>query len=196
MSAFALPIIRYVHGAQYLIPSNVDGLPDTLRVAAEPGNFLWFDMKTWVMYPFTDAFNDTMGRTWFFNYAGKTALFGEFHLAQGPLGYWLASIICVSALVLIALALRGLLRMQRSDLPWALALALFVLALAEMRFMHPFACSNDARYVLPAIIPFMIFVGRGLEEPFASKTLQRTTWLAVFAFPLASFALFISMVPI
>jgi len=188
------PISRFVAGtSKYLFVANAGGLDSTIRVDANPGNFLWFDLKSWMTFPYTSPWDDLAGRVWFLNYFGKTSLFGEFHLLGTPVGLWLASLISICALVLLVLALRACLRVIRSDLPWLLYIGLSLVALALMRYSYPFSCSNDARYILPIILPFSYLVGRGLSYPIESKVLRALAWSGVAMFPIASAALFIAM---
>lgn len=188
------PILRYVNGeSQNLLVANAAGNGPEIIVKAEPGNFLWFDARSWIMHPYTNPWDDEKGRAWFLNYAGKTGLFGEFQMLQTPAGMWLASGVSLAALLLVFLVLRAMFQLRAKDSPWLLALVLSVLALAAMRLLYPLSCSNDARYILPAILPVTILAAKGFNLPVQNQILRGLMLGGVALFPLCSAALILAL---
>ena len=45
----------------------------------------------------------------------------------------------------------------------------FVLALAFLRYQHPYSCSNDFRYIAPVLLSVIPFMSMGVTVPGASK---------------------------
>ncbi|MBP9759165.1 glycosyltransferase family 39 protein, partial [Candidatus Dojkabacteria bacterium] len=64
---------------------NQDGLPEVLKIGASFHNFAYFDVVTFFKSPFIDAWNDTGGRQYFWNYLLKSSLFGEFSFNAVPI---------------------------------------------------------------------------------------------------------------
>src|SRR5690606_25210479 len=57
---------------------NIDGLSHANIVGNTASNYFWFDAKFFITEPFTDPYDDRLCRQFFWNYLGKTGLFGEF----------------------------------------------------------------------------------------------------------------------
>lgn len=188
------PIARYLNGeSKNFLVANAAGNGPEIIVKAEPGNFLWFDARSWFMHPYTNPWEDEMGRAWFWNYTGKTGLFGEFQILGTPAGMWLAAGVSLAALFLVLLVLRAVLQFKVKDFPWLFAPVLSILALASMRLLYPLSCSNDARYILPAILPVTILAARGFDPPVRNQVLRGLLLAGVALFPLCSAGLILAL---
>ncbi len=116
-----------------------------------------------MLNPFTSPWDESLGREFFWNYALKTSLFGEFRIFRFPLGETLGAAIGTSLLVLVVCAFRGFWKskMDRVQVLLLLQIAMFLAALMYLRITVPFACSNDFRYILPVLASFIPFVCLG-----------------------------------
>jgi hypothetical protein len=140
----------------HLLYSNANQNPPGLTVGNHAKNYLWFDVPGFLRHPFTSAWDDALGRQWFWNYLLKTSLFGEFDYARP----WLLDIgiaITVLLLALLAQLLVGALLVRRSqwldEAPLVAAGFLWLASIATLRIMAPLSCSNDFRYILPLVVP-------------------------------------------
>lgn len=163
---------------------NASGLHSGLRVGNEPANYLFFDIKDFVIHPYASPWEDAGGRQYFLNYLFKTSLFGEFKILTNQAGLWIASFISLSFIGLLIFSLRGWWKSKFSKthlLLIAQAIA-FVAALLFLRLKHPYSCSNDFRYILPILLSFIPFVANGVFAAEASKKWKVTGSLTVLVF--------------
>ncbi len=154
--------VRLWSGASLV--GNSSGLHSGLAVPNSFGNYVYFDLKNYMLNPFASPWNESQGREFFWNYALKTSLFGEFRIFKFPLGETLGAVMGTSLLVFIVCAFRGFWksRMDRIKVLLFLQIAMFFAALMYLRITMPFACSNDFRYILPALASFIPFVCLGV----------------------------------
>ncbi|MBN1695901.1 MAG: hypothetical protein JW881_00185 [Spirochaetales bacterium] len=143
---------------------NTMGWGDYIGINAN--NFLYFDAKTFLNEPFTDLADDRGGRQYFFNYLFKTSLFGEFSANTGFLKNC-ATIMSFLLLVILLIMAAGIvtsrLRDAKARLPILLNLILFILASAVYRLLSPIPCSNDFRYIFPAVISLPVLVSGAIS---------------------------------
>ena len=173
---------------------NASGLHGGLRVGKDLGNFLAFDLRQFLTEPYTSPWNDEMGRQYFWNYTGKTALFGQFRILENEFGLAMASLVSVSFLGLVVYAIRGLWNVKWNK-SLALMLAqgiLFVFALMALRYKVPFACSNDFRYIVPSLLSFISFAVMGIRVPEASFKWKCLGYSIEFVFVASSVALVVA----
>lgn len=171
------------------ISGNVDGLK-WVDVENGPLNYLIFDLKTFLLQPYTSPFDDAMGRQYFWNYLLKTSLFGEFSLLNTAFGRFLATALSVLLLGLNFFAFRGLFytRWNRKTVLFALHGALFLAAAILFRIKYPFSCSNDFRYIVPVLLSVAPFVACGIGTE-KIKVIRIFGYLSVCAFSLFSILL-------
>lgn len=150
--------------------ANANGLPDILRVPLHPGNFLLLpaDLKIFLTTPWLDSFDDASGRANFWIYLMRSALSGEFSFI-GQQARLIALLWGALLLGLILLPLRALGRCTRPqlwrDAPLLASGLLWLASLLALRIRIPYACSNDFRYILPVLVPFMVWAARsGMVE--------------------------------
>ena len=141
---------------------NTDGLDARLHVPADIKAFIPLDIPTFLTTPWTSAWDDAAGRLNFWNYLLRNSLSGEFSFngqAQRIIALgWGAMLLLLCALTLWQLAhtLRtGSMAYRQRPL---LLLAFFWLAsLISLRIQAPFSCSNDFRYIVPILLPAVVF---------------------------------------
>ena len=121
-----------------------------------------------IAHPFENAWDDELVRQYFWNYMMKTSLFGEFVLLRKGAGVVFAEAVNVSFLVLLVYGIRGFWKknVSRRSLLFTAQFLAFVLALAFLRFKHPFSCSNDFRYIAPVLLSVVPFMAMGVTCSF------------------------------
>jgi hypothetical protein len=148
-----------------LLVGNSSRLNGDLTVGNGAANYLWFDTKIFVTQAFTSPWDDAKGRPFFWNYAAKTSLFGEFSFDRAVLSN-LAVIISVLLLFLAICLAFGISLSGREDcardLPAFVLVGTLFLSLAALRMCIPKACSNDFRYILPVLTPLIYFYVRNV----------------------------------
>jgi len=171
---------------------NTGGLPNELRVKNEPGNYLYFSVEKFLTEPYMNPFDDRSGRQYFWNYSLKTSLFGEHRVWDSPIGRVFASLISLFALVLIILSLWGILHLNIKEFPLLLFLAALFAALMFARIQYPYACTNNFRYILPAILPMVYFSLKGVQI-LTHKRLQILGYVSIILFAALSFAFIVGL---
>jgi hypothetical protein len=134
---------------------NIDGLSKANLVGNTASNFLWLDAKTFVTEPFTDPYDDRMGRQFFWNYLGKTGLFGEFKYS----GLMCINTAVLSSLVLILMLIYigfGIYTMAKDDFKRQAAVLLsgFFLWAGVTYMRMTFPANIDFRYIVPILLTF------------------------------------------
>lgn len=134
---------------------DIDGLSKANLVGNTAANYLWLDVKTFVTEPFTDPYDDRMGRQFFWNYLGKTGLFGEFKYNR---------LLCINMAVLISLLeilmliyiVVGVYHMTKNDFKRQAVILLSGFFLwAGITYMRmTFPANIDFRYIVPIILTF------------------------------------------
>ena len=185
VASVVIAFIRLRHGD---IVGNADGIDNTVLVRNNPGHFLFFDVRSFLLNPYTDPWHDNLGRQYFWSYLAKTSLFGEFRLLQTNMGHWLASLISFSFLVLLGLGLRGfwLSRWTKVKVLLTAQAFMFFAAMIVMRLKYPFACSNDFRYIVPVLLSCLPWVGEGIGGEGASTRLKVLGLIFVAVFVVCS----------
>jgi hypothetical protein len=150
-------------GKKLSLVGNSSGLNSGLNVKNEPGNYMYFDLENFLTEPYTSPWNDKQGRQYFWNYAFKTSLFGEFRVWDSKAGKVLASLISLLTLISIALALWGLIHLNLKEFPLFLFLLALFAALMYARIQYPYSCSNDFRYIIPVLLPLSYFSIKGIQ---------------------------------
>jgi len=172
---------------------NASGLHSGLRVGNEAFNYIYFDLQSFVIHPFTSAWNNDWGRQYFWNYAFKSALFGEFNMVDTESGRTAATFVSVTFLGLLAYGTRGFWKTKLKSIHWILLLQTiaFFGALMFLRIKHPYACSNDFRYIAPAILGLILFMALGIQVEDASTKWKVLGYALVFGFVLSTVVLYI-----
>lgn len=134
---------------------NISGLSQANIVGNTAANYFWFDAKIFITEPFTDPYDDRMGRQFFWNYLGKTGLFGEFKY-PGTLSVNTAVICSFFAFLMFIYMLAGLYRMRKEDLNYMAPILLsgFFLWAGVTYMRMTFPANIDFRYIVPILITF------------------------------------------
>lgn len=177
------------------VVGNVGGIDDTVLVKNNPGNFLFFDIRSFLVNPYIDPWHDELGRQFFWNYLAKTSLFGEFNLLGTVPGVWLASFISAAFLVLLGFGLYGFVKSEwnKNKILLTAQTVFFFVAMIALRLKYPFSCSNDFRYIVPVLLSCLPWVGEGIGGNWTSMKLQIGGLCAVAVFVVCCSILLMSL---
>ncbi|SMC08561.1 hypothetical protein [Nitratiruptor tergarcus] len=182
--------------SDWLVSNVVNTLNKKLYVANTLGNYFYFDMKKYLLFPYIDAWHDLYGRQYFWNYFLKSALFAEFFF-NDAYHQNIAYILSFLSLILYVSILIGVFTIYKEELqeaaPFLLFFILYILILLAYRIKIPVACNTDFRYVYPLLIPMVYFYAKLYEKlrstPFI--LLQYSVVLEAILFSFLSFLFFI-----
>ncbi|MEJ2418430.1 MAG: hypothetical protein P8Y45_16165, partial [Exilibacterium sp.] len=134
--------------------------------------FIPLDIPTFLTSPWVSAWEDKTGRDNFWNYTLRSSISGEFQFS-GQAQTWLAYVIGVILLMLVLTGMLYLAFRVKEALtgsfwkvfyspyfPMFLLGFFWMASLLVLRYKYPYSCSNDFRYVLPVILPFVICCAR------------------------------------
>ncbi|MEN0036787.1 MAG: hypothetical protein AAGC78_06950 [Cellvibrio sp.] len=134
---------------------NIDGLSQANLVGNTATNYFWFDVKIFITEPFTDPYDDRMGRQFFWNYLGKTGLFGEF---KYPSLMSINTAVSTSflAVLMFIYMICGLYYMAREDFKRMTPILLsgFFLWAGVTYMRMTFPANIDFRYIVPILVTF------------------------------------------
>lgn len=184
-------VVQKVMGSDLV--GNADSLNSSMRVQNEAFNYLYFDLRSFLEYPWTSCWKGSMGRDFFWNFVLKTSLFGEWDMLPTANGRFCASMMSALLLGLIVYGVRGFWKTRLGLVQWILLLQgiAFFGALVALRLKYPFACSNDFRYILPVLLSIVPFVARGVTLKESSTMWKIGGYAIIFAFIVSSAALYI-----
>ncbi len=180
-------IIEVFEGKKFELVGNTSGLNGNLRVNNTAGNYLYFDIRDYLLNPYTSPWTDEGGRQYYWNYALKTSLFGELRPLNSPIGYTMATFLSIFALLIFALALWGIIHAKFKDFPPLFFMVFLFAAHIYLRIMNPFSCANDFRYIFPALFPLVYFATRGVQI-LENQRLKKFSYISMLAFAALSFA--------
>lgn len=146
------------------------------------------NLSMYFSYPYWSVFSDATGRQYFMNSMLKSSMFGEFIWG----GFWIAVLMNKLLIALIAYIFEGYLlhrKTLRRNRNWWICLVTLgvpIAALMANRIAHPFGCSEDFRYIYPAIASFCGLFGLVTEQHIKQ---WRPFRVALGVFLCASFAL-------
>lgn len=164
LASLGVRIYYFLKGdsANWMI-SNVGNLHSGLRVPADIKAFIPLDIPTFLTQPYLSAWSDETGRGNFWIYLLRSSLTGEFSFTEPwltKIAYFLGAVLMLLFLSLIC----GLPRLYRTGLralyrhlPLLLLGLLWLLSLVVLRIQVPFSSSNDFRYILPILLPVVLF---------------------------------------
>lgn len=167
---------------------NEGSLNAALRVPVELKSFIPLDIPTFLTFPWANAWDDASGRANFWNYLLRSALSGEFSFA----GTWSHLMAWLMGAALLALCVLMLKRVPEAfaasplaryrQLPMYGLLVLWLASLFALRIKTPYSCSNDFRYILPVLLPFLVMA---VQSGTAARILLGLISLASFSFFMA-----------
>ena len=184
-------VIQRLQGGELV--GNASALNSFMRVPNFAFNYLYFDLRNFLEYPFTSGWDSAMGRDFFWNYALKSSMFGEWSMLPTTNGRFWATMMSVFLLGLIVYAIRGFWKTRLNLVHWLLLLQgiAFIASLMALRIKYPFACSNDFRYILPILLSFAPFVAMGVTLKESSTSWKVCGYITVVAFVVSSAVLYI-----
>jgi len=184
-------VIQRLQGGELV--GNASALNSSMRVPNFAFNYLYFDLRNFLEYPFTSGWDSAMGRDFFWNYALKSSMFGEWSMLPTTNGRFWATMMSVFLLGLIVYAIRGFWKTRLNLVHWLLLLQgiAFIASLMALRIKYPFACSNDFRYILPILLSFAPFVAIGVTLKESSTSWKVCGYITVAAFVVSSAVLYI-----
>jgi len=153
-----------------LLVCNIGGLDDNLRAHDELMTFIPLDVPTFLASPWMSSRDDATGRRNVWNYLLRSSLSGEFSF-EGSLHVAIALLWGVLLLGLIILLLLRTYRHRPSlaslwrDAPWVLLSLAWIGSLLSLRALSPIPCQADFRYIVPALVPFVLACTRGGRLP-------------------------------
>ncbi|MDR3000300.1 MAG: glycosyltransferase family 39 protein [Fibromonadaceae bacterium] len=174
--------VNIFEGKKAVLMESTSSLNSNLKVNNTVGNYLYFDLQDYLLVPYASAWNDKGGRQYFWNYALKTSLFGEFKFWSSPVGHIFAASLSALALFIFLLALWGIIHVKFKEIPPLLFAVFLFAALIYLRISYPYSCSNDFRYIFPTLLPIAYFSVRGIQviQNLRLKVLSYTA-LLIFA---------------
>lgn len=158
--SFVVRIYYYLNGSiPHWLIANSGGLNGALKVSYDVPAFIPLDIPKFISSPWMSAWDDATGRNNFWNYLLRSSFTGEFQF-DGVVQTSIAVIWGVLLLLLIFLLIKFALDAQfkKAIHAWPLLLTagFWILSLIILRIEMPYSCSNDFRYVLPVLVPFVI----------------------------------------
>lgn len=188
---FVTFVVHRARGSELV--ANANALNSAMRVPNFAFNYLYFDLRNFLEYPFTSGWDSAMGRDFFWNFMLKSSMFGEWSMLPTANGRFWATMMSVFLLGLIVYAIRGFWKTRLGLVHWILLLqgVAFIAALMALRIKYPFACSNDFRYILPILLSFAPFVAMGVTLKDSSTSWKVCGYITVAAFIVSSAVLYI-----
>jgi len=161
----------WLHGkvASWLV-CNLGGVDADLQVPLELRNYVPMDIAVFLSNPWMSSRDDATGRRNVWNYLLRSSLSGEFPF-DGALQRAIAIVWGVALLWLVLLVLLRLYRTRPSvgawwrEAPWAVLGLSWLGSIVSARVVYAFCCQADFRYVLPALVPFLVVCARGGRLP-------------------------------
>jgi hypothetical protein len=151
------PNFSLAHG---FVP-NTGALNPGMRAETSLNTFLVFDPFLFMNVLHNNPYNQD-GKKYFWNYLFKTSLFGEYWIPgirHDNMAWWLN----FNFILILGMVIYGLVRYVEVDwwnkVPVYGLVILYFASMIYFRLKVPFACANEFRYILPALIPIGMIVG-------------------------------------
>ena len=159
----------YYHTQNTDVPflvANSNKIDTKFSITNSWDRFLLLDLQTYIARPFWNILTDKDGRQYFWNSLLKSSLFGEFDWNQGMIAKIL-SILLLGLIIYIGSSLIFCWQDFKRQREWWFFMAVLfvpIAALITFRLLYPFACSQDFRYIYPALIGFCGMFGLTIER--------------------------------
>ena len=156
----------YINDKMPEIVGNIEKLSSALKVENNIKNLMYFDIKTYLSEPFWSVWDNKHGRQYFWNSMLKSSLFGEFQFRSSTT----AQIISLLLLwIIIYQIFNTLINWKHYFISrewWICILLLFIpiSALIYTKWRFPYSCTQDFRYIYPALIAFCGLIGITIER--------------------------------
>lgn len=148
-----------------------DQIGRELLVGNKPINYIFFDIRSFFVYPFASVWEDRMGRQYVINQFLKTSLYGEFYFDKQFLQRIVQAQSILLFLMIVIAGYSILFVKDKSKYFFILnALSLTTIFLIyRMRF--PAANNTDFRYIYPIIIPLVYFIASAINGDWRKRNL-------------------------
>jgi hypothetical protein len=186
-------VVDIFEGKKTALIKPIFGLNGAMKVENSLGSFIYFDLQDYLRFPYTSAWVDEGGRQYFWNYVVKSSLYlyREIKLHNYPVGDFIATMLCIFALLTFIFALWGIIHLKTRDIPAMLFTVFLFAALIYYRIVNPYSASVEFRYVFPVLFPISYFSVHGLQILQDSR-LRMLGIIALLLFAILSF-LFIAI---
>lgn len=157
------------HRDQPYLVANAEHLASiagTLRIVNNWDSYLTFSLKDYLYPPFFSVWSDRGGRYFFWDSIMKSSMYGEFAYPNSWIAYDLNCLLLGFVFYILASMVMNARRLHGQPQWLILVLTLFVpiSGLAANRILNPLACSQDFRYVYPAIAAFCGLMGFAIQQ--------------------------------
>jgi hypothetical protein len=158
-------VIDVFQGNKTGLIKPVFGLNGAMKIENSFGSFVYFDLRDYLLLPYTSAWKDEGGRQYFWNYVMKSSLYLSSHvkLLESPAGRTFLSILCTLTLLVFVFALWGIIHLKTRDIPAILFTVFLFAALIYHRIVNPYACNMEFRYIFPVLFPISYFSVYGVQ---------------------------------
>ncbi len=168
-----------------------------LRITNTLDHYVSFDFNEYIAPPYFNVWWDKGGRHYFWITAIKSSMYGEFSFPNGWIAVYL-NIIILAIIAYIATTIAMGYRHLPREAEWLIFLITLIIPLAGLaanRILHPIACSQDFRYVYPAIASFCGLIGFAIQQNLAQNRMlmAATGIVAAGIFALFSLLFFLKM---
>ena len=171
--------------------SNMNATNGQLRVNNAVGNYLYFDLKDYLLVPHTSAWVDEGGRQYFWNYLIKSSLSLYKEWKIWKVGDSLYTMLCILALLIFVFALWGIINTKFIELPAMLFTVFLISALIYCRVRYPLSAVNEIRYIFPVIFLVSYFSTRGVQI-LENSRLRILAYTSMLLFAVLSFLFILS----
>jgi len=170
-----------------LVVGNANGLGNGFDVGVGLSNYLVLNPVDFVQIPFTSSLEEGKGREFFWFYLLKSSMFGEFSY-NAPASILLAKVLSFLLLLLQLLIITGFFfAFNRKNLiPVTLDICVLLVSMMIFRYFYPYSCSNDFRYIFPAILPMALLIGCSLLFLTKNRILFNVAFLVIVGFVTSS----------
>lgn len=162
---FFIPRTIAEHGQKSAIVGNIGALNSALILRNSWSSYLTFNPKEILAHPFNNAWDDAARRQQFPEYFFKSAFFGEFGFNASLIP--LAKLVLLVWLLLLPVTvlgmIMGLVRPTRTSATLVFMMLCLLLGHAVFRYGFPYASSQDFRYNILLLFPWLYFVIRGRD---------------------------------
>lgn len=124
------------------------------------------NIPKYLSHPFWSVWSDAEGRQHFWNSMLKSSLTGEYIWDKWKVALYMGNLLLAMIVYLIDAYIihRQALRHRREWVTCMFGLFIPILALLVNRWVYPYACSEDFRYIYPSIACFCGLMGLTLEQ--------------------------------
>jgi hypothetical protein len=152
------------HTNMPLVVGNIHSIDKRQRIHNSAENLLFLNTQRLFNPPYFDWWRDSTGRQYFWNGVIKTSLFEHFRWHNDSVARRLIKLVLASAAyIFVSLCWMRMSKRREWNL-CAISFALTMITLMANRVIHPYAPSQDFRYVYPVIASYCGLLGLVIEQ--------------------------------